>query len=245
MNKPKILVVDIETCPGLAWIWNMRDDYITLDRLVDPGRIICWSAKWIGKKEMYYADERSGTLPMLEQIHALLSEADAVVTYNGDKFDLAKLNGEFIKYNIPPVPPVASIDLYKTVKTLGLMSGKLEFVALYYEIGSKIKHEGMPLWIKCMEWEDKAWKRMTRYNKMDVKLTDRAYRLFRPYIKNHPYLGDKVKHTEYECPRCQSDKYQLRGFRRTKGFMIQRVQCLACGGWYDGTRKKVTINVTN
>jgi hypothetical protein len=217
-------------------VWGLFDQNVSLDQIIEPGRIICWAAKWLGESEVHYADERGGRDTMFEQIHALLSQADAVVTYNGDKFDLPKLLGGFVEFQLPPPPPVASIDLYKTVKRFGLQSNKLQFVSAMLKIGQKVKHEGFPLWVACMKGDAKAWGRMTRYNKGDVRLTERAYKRLRPYIKTHPYVGAGIVNA---CPACASANVQHRGYARSKSFITERMQCQSCGSWSQGSRQSI------
>lgn len=230
-TKPKILLLDIETAPATAYVWKLFDENIGLDQLINPSRMLCWAAKWY-RGEWHVADERGNRLAMLKALHVLLSEADAVVTYNGDRFDLPKINGEFVAAGLHPVPPIPSIDLYKTVKHLGYQSGKLLFVAKHLGIGEKVSTGGFKLWADVMTGDEKAWAKMLRYNKQDVALLERLYTKLRPYIKTHPRL-----HARHErCPACGSSKVQRRGNRRTKAFTIERLNCQECGSWFDGKR---------
>jgi len=246
VSKPKILLLDIETAPAKAYIWRMWDENISLDQLIEPGRIICLSAKWHGKREVMYFDERmrGGAKAMFKKIHGLMSEADAVITYNGDKFDLPKLNGAFVEYRIGPAKPVASIDLLKTVKKLGVQSNRLAYIAPFLKIGQKMKNEGFPLWAKWLAKDPVAYKKMRRYNMQDTRLLGGLYRVLRPYIKSHPYLRDPEV-TKHKCSRCGSTKTQSRGYRPTAAYLVQRIQCMACGGWDTGTRTKVKAHVAN
>lgn len=241
VDKPRILVLDIETGPGKGYIWSLFDTYMPLERLIDPGRMLCFAAKWYGEKGMVFASVwGSGRAEMLTLLRTLLNEADAVVTFNGDKFDLHKINGEFVAERIPPAAPVTSIDLYKTVKQLGFQSGKLEFVGPYLKIGAKLKHAGFSLWRTIMEGEgvprERARAKMERYNKQDIRMTAGLYKVLRPYITNHPHLGTGHAGT---CSVCGSTHLQSRGYRRTRSFIVQRLECQTCGHWDTGTRTKV------
>lgn len=243
MSKPKpaVLLLDIETAPAVAYVWSLFDQGIPLDRLIQPSRTLCWAAKWHDRPEIYFDAEwnHQHPAPMLEGIHKLMSYADAIVTYNGDKFDLPKLMGGFVEHGgLKPPAPAASIDLYKTVKNLGWTSSKLSHVAPLLGIGQKVKHEGFGLWSKVMAGDKAAQKRMERYNKNDVRLLGRLYNVLRPFVKTHPYLG-QYGSGEMECPRCGSYKMQARGWRRTRLFRIQRVQCQSCGGWSEGRKEKI------
>jgi hypothetical protein len=232
-----ILLLDIETLPGTAYVWSLWGENVPVQQLVTPSRVVCWSAKWLGKPEVLFGAEwKGGHNRMLRQIHRLLSRADAVITYNGDKFDLPKLHGEFLLAGLDmPGGGATSIDLYKTAKKLGYISNKLVFVAPLLSIGEKESTGGFDLWRKVDQGNKQAQKDMESYNKQDTVLLESLYYKLRPYIKNHPYLGDvDGRH----CPACESPHIQKRGVRRTKGFIIERLHCQECGSWSDGTRRK-------
>lgn len=230
---PRLLGIDIETAPAIVYTWGLHDQNIGIEQVIQPSRVLCWSAKWFGEKKIHYADERGGAKKMFVALRELLEQADAVIGYNSDHFDLQKITGEFVFHRIPPPPPLTSIDLFKTVKGLGYISGKLAFIGPYLKIGDKVKHEGFSLWAACMKGDKKAWDRMRSYNEQDTELLEGLYGLLKPYIKNHPYLG----HGGIECPACQSKRGESRGSRRTRNYIIQRIQCRECGHWYSGARQ--------
>lgn len=233
----KILTLDIETKPAIAYVWGLFDQNISLNQLIEPSAPICVAAKFLGDKEMhFFSDWGDGHQEMIQGIHALISQADAVVGYNTDGFDLRKLRGEFLLAGLTPPPTVTSIDLLKSVKKLGFQSNKLAFVGPMLSIGKKVETEGFGLWSSVMAGDVRAQARMEKYCKGDVILTEQLYKKILPFIANHPHLGEVGGH---ECGACGSSKLQSRGFRRTKAFKIQRLQCQNCGSWSDGVRKKV------
>ena len=238
MTKPKILIIDIETRPATAYVWRMFDENISPEQLIDEGGMICFAAKWYGKARVeFYADWTVGHRAMVLEAHRLLTEADAVVTYNGDRFDLPKLQGEFIREGLLPPPPSTSIDVLKTVKKLGFVMNRLAYIGPLLNAGNKIKHEGFQLWKDVMNGVEKAQAKMQRYNIKDTLVLDKLYNAVRPYIRNHPHLSDTKAAA---CGACGSKHLQKRGVRRTKTFAIQRLQCQSCGAWQDGSRSKVT-----
>jgi uncharacterized protein YprB with RNaseH-like and TPR domain len=236
VSAPRILFLDIETRPATAYVWGLFDITVALNQLVDPGGTICFGAKWGGDKRMhFYSDWQHGHAEMVKQAHRLFSEADAIVTYNGDRFDLPKLQGEFLVAGLPPPPPPTSIDVYKAVKKLGLLSNKLAFVGPLITGEGKLKHEGMELWTKVMAGDVAAQRKMQRYCSQDVRLLERVYDKVRPYIPNHPHMAATGANA---CGACGSSRMQLRGIRRTKASVIQRLQCIDCGSWGSGKRSK-------
>jgi DNA polymerase elongation subunit (family B) len=238
MQGVKILTLDIETKPAIAYIWRMFDENIGVEQILENGGLLCFGAKWVGEKGMmFYSEWEHGQKGMVEAAYRLFEEADAIVTYNGDKFDIPKLRGEMALQYIKAPPPVTSIDMYKVVKKLGYEMNKLAFIGPHLQIGSKVKHEGFSLWSKVLAGDERARKRMRRYCLQDVRVTERLYNRLKGYILNHPHMGGIKSEA---CGACGSHKLQNRGFRRTKSFRIQRRQCQSCGSWQDGTRQKVT-----
>lgn len=245
MSTSKILILDIETRPSLAYVWGLYNENIPLARLIEPSEIIAVGAKWYGKRGYFYEAvpyvdgqeydplARPKTLGM---VHRLLNEADAVVTYNGDKFDLPKLYGEFARCDMVPPAPVASIDVYKTVAKMGFASGKMEHVAPLLGCGEKLPNDGFSMWSEYLKGSPKARRDMRRYNLRDVGVLDTLYTKLRPFIKLHPHLGQK---SDNQCPACESTHVQLRGKRRTRKFWIERLHCQDCGAWSDGAKRKV------
>ena len=237
MTDKKILVIDIEWEPATAYVWKMWDENISPDQLIDNGGMLCFCAHWYGTKEFFfYSKWHDGREGMAQAALSLLTEADGVVTYNGDKYDIPKLTGEILLAGLNPPPVVTSIDLLKTVKKMGFVMNRLAYIGPLLKAGAKVKHEGFNLWKDVMAGDPKAQRRMTKYCKQDVKLTARLYARLLPFIRNHPFFG-KEKH---ECGACGSSHVQSRGYRRTKYFKIQRLQCQNCGSWQDGKREKVT-----
>lgn len=234
----KKLILDIETRPALAYVWGLYDQTISLNQLIEPSAPITFAAKWHGEDEVECWTEwgPEGRIGMIRRAHELLSEADAVIGYNSDSFDLKKLRGEFVLEGLPPVPPLTSIDLLKTVKKLGFQSNKLAYVGPLLQIGQKVAHEGFDLWKSVMAGDEDARKRMEVYNIGDVVLTEELYDRLLPYIHNHPHLGEVGGQ---QCGACGGFHLQSRGHRRTKSFKIQRLQCVDCGSWQDGSRRKV------
>lgn len=215
----------------------MFDENISADQIIEPGGTICVGAKFLDERKVHmFSDWQHGHEGMLQETHALLSEADALVTYNGDKFDIPNLRGEFALAGMTLPPLVPSIDVYKTARGLRLGIHKLGYVGKRFGIGEKMSHEGFMLWRSVMEGDPKAQKRMERYCAQDVRLLEGVYLRLRPYIRNHPHLNNQGRDA---CPSCGSLNVQSKGSRRTRAFKIQRLHCQNCGSWHDGKREKV------
>lgn len=237
-TRLKILLIDIETAPNLAFCWGLFEQNISINQIQDSSYILCWAAKWLDGKEMMFDSVRkSGSKKMLERVRKLLCEADVVVHYNGTKFDIPTLNKEFLTHKMPPPSPYKQLDLLRVSRgAFRFQSNKLDYVSQSLGLGSKTAHPGFQLWIDCMANKADAWRLMEKYNKQDVLLLEKVYYEFRPWIKGHPnhslYSGAAV------CPHCASKHFQARGIQRTLAAIYQRFQCLDCGSWFKGDKDK-------
>lgn len=224
----RTLVIDIETTPNLAWCWGMWQQDIGLNMLECPGEVACFSAKWLGNKTVYFSRN-------INDAHALLDEADAVIHYNGKKFDVPHLNREFKSAGLFPPAPFKQIDLLHVVrKRFNLPSYKLQYVATWLKLGGKADTGGFDLWKGIMADDPKAWAKMEKYNKQDVVLTEKVYNELLPWIGSHP---NQILYGGVGCPTCGSADLQKRGYAYTGVSKYQRYQCNDCGSYFRNTSR--------
>lgn len=232
----KILLIDIETAPNIAHVWGLWQQNVGLPQLLDSSYTLCWAAKWFGQSEVMFSSvQKNSPRKMLKTVYKLLEEADAVVHYNGTKFDIPTLNKEFILNGMSPPAPYKQIDLLRVARSqFRFPSNKLDYIANALGLGKKTKHIGHELWVQCMNNDPIAWDQMEEYNKQDVVLLENLYKKLLPWIKHH------TNHCLYEesslvCPNCGGKHYQKRGFSVTTTCKYQRYLCKDCGNWFRGT----------
>jgi len=239
----KILLLDIETSPNSVHVWGLWQQNVSINQIMESSRVLCWSAKWLGEKPIFFDSvNKSKEKDMLKKIHALISEADAVVHYNGTRFDMPTLNKEFLLNGMTPPSPYKQIDLLRTMKSqFRFPSNKLDYVAQRLGLGAKTKHSGHELWVKCMNNDVASWKVMEKYNKQDVVLLEKVYEKILPWIKQHPNMN---MYTEgYVCPTCSSSKIQRRGTNTTNAGVYQRYQCTDCGTWSQDKKNQKKVGI--
>lgn len=243
MSKPKILFMDIETSPILGYTWGIwQQDVI---QVKDDWQILSIGWKWLGEKTVHVIgqDDLPGYKPgvvddakSMRHIHKLLDEADIVIGHNSDQFDIKKMNARMIVHNLPPPSPFRSIDTKKIAKRYGAFtSNRLGSLAKDLDISLKSSPGGFETWLGCMAGDPKAWRRMKKYNKLDIPPLEDLYIKLRPWIDNHPGLNIYSNRPD-ACPRCGGNKLQARGYRMTKVQKYQRFKCLSCGGWCSGRK---------
>lgn len=237
MSKPRLLIFDIETSPHSVFVWDMKPNYISTEQMIQQGRVLCFSWKWLGDKSTQFCGGFEGKRSyerMVRKAHALLTEADGVIHFNGDRFDIPMLHKEMVELGMTPPAPSVSHDLLKVVRQkFRFPSNKLSYVAKRLGLGSKVHHKGLELWIKCMAGDRRAWAKMTQYNKQDVVLTERLYLKLRPWMEMHLDLGLWMEDDKIVCPKCQGDRLLSSGLFpiRGGGGTYRRWRCQKCGAW--------------
>lgn len=228
----KILTLDIETSPHQSFHFKLFNENFGLNQVREWSRVVCFSGKWYGEREVeFYSDFHNGHDKMVHQAFEMLEEADAVVTYNGDSFDLKRLNTEFDLLGLGKPKPYVSIDLYKVAKAnFAYGSNKLDHIVQQHGLGEKIKTGGFPLWIGCINGDMASWSKMREYNMEDVVLTEMLFDDWKPWITNIPNFN-LMNDTEDHCYSCGSTDMQKRGFKRTNIAQYQQYKCKSCGAW--------------
>jgi DNA polymerase elongation subunit (family B) len=241
----KILLLDIETSPNIAHVWGLYKQNISISQLMDSSYVLCFAAKWLGEDEIfYYSTYKDGSKKLVNKAHLMLSEADAVIHFNGSRFDIPTLNKEFLLNNYAPPTTFQQIDLLRTArKHFRFPSNKLDYLAQVLGLGKKFKHAGHELWVKCMAGDGDAWTEMEKYNIQDVVLLEKVYHKLLPWISNHP--SHAVFDGEDKCTNCGSTHLQRRGFTYTGTMKYQRYQCMGCGAWMKSKKaEKQEITIT-
>jgi len=243
-SSPKILLLDIETAPSLAYVWSCFQDGVPFAMVKQEGTILMWAAKWLGdKKVMYQTKFKDGEKRCLLGLWRLMDEADIVIAHNGDRFDIKTMNGYFLKHGFDPPSNYRSIDTLKIARSrFKFMSNKLDHLGKILGLGRKVTHTGFKLWLGCMDGNEKDWKTMIRYNIQDVKLLESIYKKMLPWIKNHPNVGTYVDPKKPVCRNCGSKKLVKRGMEYTNVGVYQRLKCQGCGANLRGRQNQLKKN---
>lgn len=229
----KILSLDIETAPATVYAWGLWDQNVGLTQIVKHSRVLCFAAKFLDEKKIhYYSEWKHGREEMLRMAHELLSEADVIMHWNGDSFDIPHLNREFLEAGMPPPAPYRSLDLMRIVRReFKFMSNKLDNVTQRLDLGGKIKTD-FELWLGVMDGDPKCQKQMETYNKRDVTLLEDVHDIIHPWIRSYPAVSLYEGSGENACPKCGSHDAVRRGYAYTQVSRFARFQCRGCKSYF-------------
>lgn len=230
----KILLLDIETQPDLVWVWSVYESNAI--SVKQHWQLLSFAAKWVGEKtatvralcDLKGYKPGMGDRKLLEELHALLEEADVVVAHNGRDFDIKKINARFIAHGMKPPSPYKIVDTKLEVKRVAsFSSNKLDWLCRQLEIGKKIEHEGWAMWEGCMAGDPSDWAKMKKYNLHDVTLLEELFTLLRPWSRM-PNVS--LYDGRDACPNCGGTLIKW-GTQFLRSRAYQRYRCKGCGAF--------------
>lgn len=229
MNKPKILLYDLETAPLKVYTWGIWEQNAI--EVIESWQILSVAYKWLGDKDVHCFSKKGqkSDKEVTKKLWNLFNEADIIVAHNGNQFDNKKSKAKFIEHGLTPPKPYLLVDTKVVCKSnFAFTSNSLNEVAKLLGIGTKADTGGFKTWKGCMADDPKSWKTMIEYNKKDVLLLEKVYKRLLPWIKNHP---DVSIPSFVQCPKCGSFNLQKRGYDNSKVKTYRRYCCNDCGGW--------------
>lgn len=237
----KILIVDIETAPSIAYIWQVWKANVGFKQVLERGYLMSYAAKWLDSDDVMYNENRHGDdKGLVEDLIKLFDEADVVVAHNADKFDIPTVNARAVLHKIKPPSPYKTVDTLKVAKAnFRFERNTLQYVAHHLGVAEKEEHANFPgfeLWLQCLKQNDEAWQEMQEYNIQDVLTLQEVYLRLRPWMRNPPNHG--VHSDVPVCPACGSKRLHKRGTYSTNLSTFQRYKCLEddCGKWSRGRK---------
>lgn len=240
--KSKALVLDIETSPILAYLWELGEQNVSLGQIHTDWHIMAWSAKWLEEPEnkvTYYdiRGKKGNDKSIMKPLWDLLDEADIVITQNGEHFDSRKINARFMLHGMKPPKPYLHIDTYKLVKKVAAFtSNKLEYLTdkfcVKHKKTSHGKFPGLQLWIECLKDNNEAWNEMKYYNIKDILSTEELYLTVKAWApESMPKMFPMTAAVD-TCSTCgYFGKMRAGRDRIRKGGVYTQNSCPKCGSW--------------
>lgn len=230
-RSPKIIAWDIETSHSIyAEFSRYNQNPIPYQNTLQHWFIICIAWKELGKKRVNSVHIKTPTkdYELVKHVHDVLSNCDAVVHHNGDKFDIKKFNTRAIYHGLDPLPEIIQIDTLKWArKKFKFDSNRLDDLGEFLGLGRKIKTDNQ-LWLDALHGSSKAIREMVKYNKQDVILLEAVYKKFKPWFKAQ-VNQNVMMGTDFRCPSCGSPEVAKNGTRPKGLKLIQRFYCKECG----------------
>lgn len=238
----KVLFLDLEVSASVVAAFSMFKHFSTPDHIIQFPYVLTYAANWLHKPmdeiesyglsdfELFKEDHRNDKA-LIEKLWVLFDEADIVVIQN-EGFDRGWATQRFAYHGLPEPSPYRVLCTLKGLKkAMSLPSNSLGYSTKYFSLGhNKLQHEGIGLWIRCMDGDVEAFEKMLEYNRGDIPTLRELYLKVRAYIPNHPnvalYFADDVP----RCGVCGSDSLEkLDKLAYTNLSSFEAYRCTCCG----------------
>lgn len=248
VSPPRILILDIETAPKIAYVWKFYKENISAKQVKEHGHIMSFAAKWLDEPAIYYEENRKeNDRKIIEKLCHFIDQADIVVAHNGEEFDLKEIRARALVNGLRPPSPVKVIDTLKIARReFRFPSNSLEYLSTALNLQNKKdghnKFPGFVLWLECLRGNEEAWVEMKHYNIIDILALEELYKRLRPWDTKHPNLAVYADPQEVMCPKCGSHNIQWRGYAYTSVGKFHRYQCTNCGAWGRSRYSEISKN---
>lgn len=229
----KRLFFDIETSYCQGWFWQPSfKTQISYDQVLKQSSIICICYKWQGSDKVRSLTWNNGDASeMMDKFFDVISEADEVVSHNGDKFDIKWIRTHFLLNGYKSMPEIKSIDTLKISRSkFKFPSNRLDAIGKYLGFGGKKDTGGIQLWHDIIQKNSKrAMKEMVDYCKRDVELLEKVFLKLEGFSKHKTHLGVEFNSNKKDCPYCASERVGLNNRAiSASGTMNCRMKCHDC-----------------
>lgn len=237
--KAKVLLIDIETAPKVAYVWRFWQENVSAKQVLEHGHLMSFAAKWLHddpEKTIYFENRKENDKDIIEKLVYLLDQADIAVAHNGERFDIPQIRARALVHGIKPFSPVKIVDTYRVAKKeFNFPSNSLEYLCNVLDLpvkkGGHKKFPGFELWLECLRNNDEAWEELKEYNVLDVIALEHLYLDMLPWMVNHPNVAIYEEADNPLCPKCGGNHIQWRGYTYSNVAKNHRFQCMDCGGW--------------
>lgn len=233
----KVLYFDLETAPCKGWFWRPGFRVrLTMKNVREPGKIICASWKWKGKKKVHRADwgkDKDDKL-VLEPLVEAMNEADLIIAHNGDRFDIRWVRARCLANGIMSLPRWQTMDTLKSLRAnLELPSYRLEDVCEYYDLPyKKMKVDG-DLWEEIVFGEGERMEEMLEYCDADILALESVHEFIEKVVPSKMHVGVAEGGEKWSCNCCGSEHVKHHMQRTTKtGIIKHSMKCKNCGSYY-------------
>lgn len=250
-KEPRIILYDIETIPNLQAALENWVDLVppfpgkkpTMSASVST--ICSFGYRVFGEKNAVgvnawdfpeWEKDVNDDSAICKRALEVFKDADAVVTFNGKRFDEKFIQTRLGIHGLDFMCKVPHIDLCKvTAANMFLLNNRLKTVAKFLLNDKKLDHDGWPLWVKTHGGVNRvrdvrAEALMSKYNLKDVNLMVPLFKRLRPLIKNIPnHNAFTEAGSKNVCPACGSTRLVSNGIRATQLRIYRRLNCKDCG----------------
>ena len=220
MSSARILVYDIEAT-------NLDAEF---------GYVLAIGYKFIGEPARKtvvlsidqfprYEKDRTDDKPLLKAFEPIYMSADAILHYNGIRYDEPFVNTRRIVHGLDPLPRKPRIDLLYTAKsTLKIRSKSLDRVAKLLQTKNQKSPVTGQHWVRAMSGYKASLQYISRHCRADVLVLEEVYLRLRGRVYNHPRVSTDLA----ACRFCGGNVIK-RGFALTQlKNRPQKVQCKEC-----------------
>jgi transcriptional regulator with XRE-family HTH domain len=247
----RVLLFDLEVAGDIGLFFGRFKINMSQESVVKKGGyILCASWKKLGSSSVESIHLTPGEIEVgndsriVEKLHELYSESDAVLCHNSKGYDHRVLQARSAYWDMPALPLVKVLDTLELAKrALRLPSNKLGSIAAYFNLPLKMDHSGISLWVNVQAGDVSSMRTMVEYCKQDVVVLEAVWDKLKHTGKSGSDFNSAIYHSDSKqrCRTCGSDDISKTGRTvSTSSSVFDEYICNDCGALHRGKLNKLS-----
>lgn len=258
---PRTIALDVEMSFNVSYHYDQWGTNIPWTHIKQRQFMISAAWQWIGQDDIYsvsvlddpkrFKKDHTDDYHVIKTLKEEIKNADAVIAYNGRKFDVKEINTGFVKHDLGPSHDYVILDPIQIARSKFRFKGGNSLANLcdFLELDVQKGKVELSDWIGATEGNEASINKIVKYNKNDIPPMVGVWDKIKAYAPakinmNHWAQFDQKTGEPFDiCPGCGSPNLERRGFALTRAGKFQRYQCKTCGQWSRGKKNIRGVNI--
>lgn len=224
-------------------IWDI--ECVTFNFKLDKGFLLCVGYKYLDEGKVEVLTRPLGGDPfddkaLAKATYDILSNAEAVITHNGKRFDVPAINTRLLLNGLPVLPAtLRHFDTCETIFKKLKMGASLKNCISEFDLPSEKTALDLKGSLRAVMGNKKDYNWIVDHCKKDVLATEALYKRLAP-MGAPGWSMAALKGKKEACPTCgDAGRMQRRGWNVAIKNRSPRFQCQKCGGWVSGKSEPI------
>ena len=252
-SDPRILALDVEMSFNVSYHYDQWKVNIPWTHVKHRQFMICAAWQWIGTNKIHTVsvldDPNRFKKNFRDDYHVLktlkdqIDDADAVIAYNGRRFDVKEINTGLVKHGLGPTHDYVMLDPIQIAKSKFRFKGGNSLANLCDFFRLPVQKGKVELcdWIGGTEGDRDSINKIVEYNKTDIPTMIGVWEKIKAYAPSKLNMNHFVdpKGLTVVCAQCGSPNLNLHKKRKTSRASIRYQYQCRDWGTYTTTGKSI------
>lgn len=241
-SGPRILALDVEMSFNVSYHYDQWKVNIPWTHIKQRQFMISAAWQWIGSDNIYTAcvlddkarfeKDHTDDYHVIKSLKDEIDQADAVIAYNGRRFDIKEINTGLDRHRLGPLHEFVLLDPIQIAKSKFRFKGgnSLANLCNLFELPVQKGKVELEDWIGATEGNKESIKKVVEYNITDIPTMVMVWERIKPFAPSKLNMNHFVDADV--CSHCGSPDLKLHMKKKaTRATIRYQYRCQDCHGF--------------